>query len=136
MDRALVQLFEQQHGVVRTAQALLYGESYETIERRVANNDWARPLPRIVAPCGVELSFAGRLSAAALSIGGRIAFGGSTAAALWRFPGVDPPDRLHVIVDDSRQASSCELMHVQRRSALLDRTYVRDGWPVVSVEAA
>jgi very-short-patch-repair endonuclease len=55
---------------------------------------------------------------------------------LWKFPGVDPPDRLHVIVDDSRQASSCELMHVQRRSALLDRTYVRDGWPVVSVEAA
>lgn len=136
MDPALRRLFERQNGAVSTAQALLHGESYETIERRVANNDWARPLPRVVVPCGAELSFSGRLSAVSLSIGGRLAFGGATAAAIWKFPGAEPPARLHVVVDDSRQSRSCAFVYVQRRSALLVRTYQRDGWPVVTVEAA
>lgn len=136
MRADLQQLFVRQHGVVTTEQALRHGESYETIRRRVANNDWARPLPRILTPVGLGLSFAGRLAAASLSIGGDLAFAGSTAAAIWQIPEAEPPDRLHVVVADTRDARSCEFVYVQRRSGLLNHVYRRGDWPVVSVEQA
>lgn len=136
MELAVRDLFERQHGVATTQQVLDLGESYETIARRVHNNDWVRPMPRVVAPVGAALTFEGRLMAAKLSIGGELAFGGLTALALWQLPDAAPPHRLHVVVADNRDAHSTDDIYVQRRSALLAHTFVRAGWPIVSVEAA
>jgi very-short-patch-repair endonuclease len=136
MHAELRRLLESQYGVASTAQALSLGESYETIRRRSRDNDWQRALPRVVRPVGASLTFEGRLAATRLTVAGGMAFGGMTAAALWGVPGASRTERPHVVVPDNRRLRSSSEMHVQRQSRLLEHIYVRDDWPVVSIEAA
>lgn len=113
-DPGVLGLPERQDGLVTAAQAVANGLPARTLRRRVADEGWSRPAPRVFLAAGHPLTRRTEIGAAALWAGERGAVSGP-AAAWWTGMLDRPPAEIQVTVPRRSGLRPCPGVRIRRR---------------------
>jgi very-short-patch-repair endonuclease len=97
MERRIIELAENQHGLVARAQALALGTTKAAWHHWISSDDWQPVTTRVVRRAGAPRTDEQRILAATLHIGLDAVVTGSTTLALFGIPGWIPTP-VHVLV--------------------------------------
>lgn len=129
-DEHLIQLAEQQHGLIALRQVREAGLSREAWRHRLARGDWERITPRVVRRPGSPPNDVQRALAAVLDVGPSALLTHRSAAAHWGAPGPSVHPHEVMVLRGRRTPSPLATVHRPRH---LPDPYaaVLDGVPVV-----
>jgi very-short-patch-repair endonuclease len=130
----LARIAARQAGAFHRSQAVTAGYSADQIGHRLKQRHWTGVLPCVYRFTATPATAQSRRWSAWLWAGQDALLSHRTAAELWKFDGVAPSERVHVIVGRGRRLRST-IVDVHRTDVpvRLDRRHV-DGLPVTSPE--
>jgi hypothetical protein len=102
---------QRQHGLWTRAQAVAAGIRPADIAARVTSGEWVEVRSDVYMTAMTVPDLTTDITAVALSVGGRLAFSGPTAAYVRQFPGLPPPVGIFAVIPLHRRidVSDCSI---------------------------